>query len=131
MELKTSKFAVIVVFAVLALSFLPPNARAVPSFQRQTGLSCNVCHTIWPQLTPFGRSFKLGGYTMSKPGEQTLPIAAMVQASFTSQKGLSNRVDPYDNQPDAQWNLPQAASVFYAGTIYDHFGASHSSRTTA
>lgn len=123
MELKTSKFAVIVVFAILALSFLPLDARAVPSFQRQTGLSCNVCHTIWPQLTPFGRSFKLGGYTMSKPGERTLPIAAMVEASFTSQKGLSNRVDPYDNQPDAQWNVPQAASVFYAGQIYDHFGA--------
>jgi hypothetical protein len=41
-------------------------ARAVPSFAQQTGQPCHSCHVggFGPQLTPFGRAFKLGGYTL-------------------------------------------------------------------
>lgn len=41
----------------------PGGAWAIPSFARQTGLSCSTCHTVFPHLTPFGRTFKLHGYT--------------------------------------------------------------------
>ena len=37
----------------------------VPSFSRQTGLACSACHFQFPQLTPFGRLFKLNGYTLT------------------------------------------------------------------
>ncbi|MDA8364135.1 MAG: hypothetical protein M0Z84_10055, partial [Gammaproteobacteria bacterium] len=49
--------------AMLALS--SQQALAVPSFARQTGLPCEVCHTVFPELTPFGRLFKLNGYTLT------------------------------------------------------------------
>jgi len=39
----------------------PPTASAVPSFARQTGQPCATCHTAFPELTPFGRRFKLSG----------------------------------------------------------------------
>src|ERR1700693_4314832 len=39
-------------------------AAALPSFARQTGQPCGKCHTDFPALTPFGRQFKLGGYTL-------------------------------------------------------------------
>ena len=61
-------------------------ARAVPSFARQTGMDCMDCHTIWPELAPLGRIFKLTGYTMSKSGEKYQfppPVAGMFQFSFT------------------------------------------------
>lgn len=48
-------------FALL-LSF--QYAHAVPSFARQTGLSCNVCHSNPPALTAFGRDFQLKGYVL-------------------------------------------------------------------
>jgi hypothetical protein len=38
-------------------------AAALPSFARQTGQPCGTCHTDYPGLTPYGRLFKLGGYT--------------------------------------------------------------------
>jgi len=41
-------------------------ADAVPSFARQTGQACNICHTSFPALTPYGRTFKLTGYVLSK-----------------------------------------------------------------
>lgn len=116
--------AVLVVFAITLLIVMEKNADAVASFTRQTGMSCNACHTIYPELTPFGRTFKLSGYTMSQ-GEKNKfpPLAAAVTVSYTEQKSLSNRIDPYDDSADAKTNLPQLATVWYGGKIYDHIGA--------
>lgn len=114
----------ILLFLVGMLCFFSLDALAVPSFERQTGRSCNACHTVFPELTPFGRSFKLGGYIMTKEGNPTFPpLAATVQASVTEQRGVSNRIDPFDDSPNARWNLPQEASLFYGGKIVDHIGA--------
>ena len=72
---------------IVLMQLLPvTTARAVPSFARQTGLSCTSCHTVFPELTPFGRLFKLGGYVMSKsskPYEFPPPLACMAQISYT------------------------------------------------
>ena len=102
------------------------NAQAVPSFKRQTGMSCTACHTVFPELTPFGRSFKLNGYVFSrsgKPYEYPPPLAGLVQMSYTEQKGLQNRIDPFDDSAEAKFVVPQQASAFYAGRIYDKLGA--------
>src|SRR5690348_9162189 len=48
----------------LAALCLAQQALAVPSFARQTGLACNACHTVAPQLNAFGRFFKLHGYVL-------------------------------------------------------------------
>ncbi|HTT67992.1 MAG TPA: hypothetical protein VMF70_08190, partial [Gemmatimonadales bacterium] len=48
--------------ALLALGAVP--AAAIPSFARQTKLPCSACHTQFPELTEFGRVFKLNGYTL-------------------------------------------------------------------
>ena len=100
-------------------------AQAVPSFARQTGMSCTTCHTVWPELTPFGRTFKTGGFTFSSASEKEPyrpPIAAMFQASATFLNDndgiLTSGVAPFDNSKDSatdQFNLPQQASIFYGG----------------
>ena len=75
-------------FLSLFIFFLfPLSARAVPSFARQTGMSCTACHTVFPELTAFGRTFKLGAYTFStRSASQPYlpPVAAMFQASATA-----------------------------------------------
>lgn len=78
-----------------------PGARAVPSYSRQTGLSCATCHYAPPELRPFGRKFKLEGYTFTtkaavsddkkdhNSGLQLLeafPISVLFDTSFTSNK---------------------------------------------
>jgi hypothetical protein len=127
MRIQRVKKMVLIISLTGVLLFLPTNhAQAVPSFARQTGMSCSVCHTVFPELTGFGRAFKLNGYvfsTGSKPYEYPPPIAGMLQASYTEQRGLSNRIDPFDDAPDAKFNVPQQASLFYAGRIYDKLGA--------
>ena len=82
-------------FLVSNLAFLPamllisPDAGAMPSFSRQTGQACSTCHTqsFGPNLTPFGRDFKLGGYTMGGGSGTAAKLPAfggMVQGSFTN-----------------------------------------------
>lgn len=104
----------------------------VPSFSRQTGLACSACHYQFPQLTPFGRMFKLNGYTLTslptigQPGDSAgreslklatiPPLAAMVVTGLT-QTGAA--------QPGAQngtVSFPQELSIFLAGQITPHVG---------
>src|SRR5438105_4380242 len=79
------------VMATLFLSFcLLPQAYGLPSFARQTGQKCAACHVggNWPQLTPWGRFFKLSGYTAGKSawdkeGPNYLPLGMFGQAGLT------------------------------------------------
>src|SRR5512146_760779 len=68
--------------AVIALlvALVSATAGAVPAFNRQTGQNCMACHAggQFPELTAYGRLFKLTGYTI---GERTLPFAAMAVVS--------------------------------------------------
>ncbi len=54
--------SILLMITVISGLALPRSARAIPSYSRQTGLSCATCHTVFPHLTPFGRNFKLHGY---------------------------------------------------------------------
>ena len=113
-------------FGVIAAAAMavPRTAEAVPSFAEQTGQPCTMCHVgaFGPQLTPFGRAFKIGGYTQSG-GEgwaSKLPLSAMVQGSFTNTgKSLPEAPHHYDvnNNP----SLDQI-SIFIAGRISDYSG---------
>src|ERR1700730_14043464 len=79
------------VIATLLMSFcLLPQAHGLPSFARQTGQKCAACHVggSWPQLTPWGRFFKLSGYTAGrsawdKEGPNYLPLGVFGQAGST------------------------------------------------
>src|SRR5438094_6013816 len=58
----------------------------VPAFARQTEQQCIACHVSFPELTPYGRYFKLSGYTLGKAaisseGLHHVPLAVMAEAS--------------------------------------------------
>src|SRR5665213_2077992 len=59
-------------FAIVCLIVLAvPAMHAVPSYSRQTGMPCATCHYAPPELTPFGRTFKLEGYTFTTKAQVT------------------------------------------------------------
>jgi hypothetical protein len=100
-----------------------PGAVALPSFAQQTGQPCSTCHVgaFGPQLTPFGRAFKLGGYTLTAPDTSSIPIAAMLVTSFThTSKDQPDKAGPNAGRND-NFSL-QEASLFYAGRVTDHIG---------
>src|SRR5579863_7364924 len=110
---------------VLALMMAALGARpasAVPAFAAQTGQPCQMCHVggFGPQLTAYGRNFKLNGYT-TRSGAINVPLAAMAVASYLhTQKNEPTPPAPHfgDNDNAA---LDQA-NIFLAGGIGSHFG---------
>ncbi len=115
--------------AAAAAFGLSTPAKAVPSFARQTGQPCATCHTNFPELTPYGRRFKLSGYTITGGTEpwEVPPIAAMVLPTFTKTK-VQQDTPPTtpDGYPIAHVNdnfVMQQASLFYGGKIFDNLGA--------
>ncbi len=97
----------------------PPRAGAVPAYARQTGQACVACHVSFPELTPYGRLFKLSGYTIGT--RQTLPFAVMAQAGVTQVK--DNRDDEGNEVVPKTGSVQfSAASLFLAGKVNDHVG---------
>lgn len=107
-----------------ATILLPLDAQAVPSFARQTGQNCVACHAggQFPELTPYGRMFKLTGYTI---GERTMPLSVM---GVVGAAHVADTTTPPGNDPNVAFyknNKPVFAvgSVFVAGKITDNIGA--------
>ncbi len=76
------KIAGIAIFAIVACLSARP-AAALPLYARQTGEPCATCHTAFFELTPFGRRFKLGGYTLGGGDWKGPPFAVALQPGFT------------------------------------------------
>ncbi len=125
--------------AITLCVMLAAPSRAVPSFARQTGMACAACHTVFPELTPFGREFKLNGYVLDNlkqitgitlDNRQTLalnalpPISLMLQLSYTrTGKALPDSAISGALAKNGDVLFPQQASLFYAGKIADNLGA--------
>ncbi len=109
--------------ALAGLVLYSASALAVPSFARQTGQACTGCHVggFGPQLTPFGRQFKLSGYTLKVGDGANIPLSAMLVESYThTQKAQVDAPAKHFSRND---NIElQQASVFLAGRISEHLG---------
>ena len=106
--------------------------RVIPSFSRQTGLPCSACHYQFPQLTAFGRLFKLNGYTMTglqtigQPGDSAgheslkLSPIPLMSAMLVASVSHTSRAAPGTQNGTAQ--LPQEFSIFAAGELTPNAG---------
>jgi len=129
----------VLALTLLVLCVVAEPARAVPSFARQTGMACEACHTVFPQINHFGRMFKANGYTLDnlKPvrgitatKDEMLalsglpPISLMVQISETSlAKAVPDSTGSGGVSQSGTVGFPQQVSLFYAGKIAPGLGA--------
>jgi hypothetical protein len=98
-------------------------AGAVPAFAIQTGEPCSGCHVggFGPQLTPFGREFKLNGYTL-RTASFNVPLSAMAVASYI-RTAKAQDPPPADGFGGNDNFALDQFSLFFAGGFGDHFGA--------
>ncbi|HLO75915.1 MAG TPA: hypothetical protein VK196_05600 [Magnetospirillum sp.] len=124
--MKLKVFGIAVGAILGAAAFLAGPAQAVPAFSHQTGQACSACHVgaMGPQLTPYGRQFKLGGFSDSQGKNDWVPLSIMADASFEHSRAKTV-ADP--NAPSGFKNNNNLAleevGLFYAGRVYDHLGA--------
>ena len=107
------------------LLMIPSLAWAVPNYAVQTGQPCTTCHVgaYGPQLTAFGRAFKIGGYTQTGgDGGNSVPVSVMLQSSYSdTTKGQGS---PAANNYGANGNFAKdQISIFTGGLITDYLGA--------
>ncbi|MGC8652805.1 MAG: cytochrome C [Candidatus Kryptoniota bacterium] len=128
---KTEMVLSVAVLSGVILFISNSNVYSIPSYARQTGLACSSCHYNFPQLTPFGRLFKLNGYTMV--GAPTLvsahdeeknmeilsnfPLSAMVMTSYSKVSKATPGTEAGSTQ------FPQQLSLFLAGELAPKIGS--------
>ncbi|WP_372524272.1 cytochrome C [Piscinibacter sp.] len=118
----SKSLSTIAALAVVGIALLPEPASAIPLFNRQTGQNCVACHAggQFPELTPYGRLFKMTGYTI---GERTTPVSAMAVLSYSKVADTSKSDDPSaDFQKNGSVIFP-TASLFLGGKVSDNVGA--------
>ena len=131
--MSTFRRLAVAVAAIVLLALLvgSDDAHAVPAYARQTGQECIACHVSFPELTPYGRYFKLTGYTIGKPAFSSgrlnhIPLAIMAEASVTRTRsntaidpdtGETSEVNPHDGTM-----IFCCASLFLAGKVNDWLG---------
>src|SRR6202049_1865126 len=129
-----------IVVIVSLLVILKPEAHAVPSYSRQTGLPCATCHFAPPELTPFGRKFKLDGYVFTtkpqitdgkdsdkdktkKDHNSTLSLLEAFPLSVIFDTSFTNTTSPQPGPQNGNFQFPQDVSLFLAGAWGSHVGS--------
>ena len=119
------------VLALSAVIMAPHEAHAIASFAAQTGQPCSACHvgSFGPQLTPYGRDFKLGGYVSSDRQDDSLAknwyerVTLMAKTSFTSTEKKQDPANlPSGFGANNNFAFDQAAAYF-GGRITPTIGA--------
>lgn len=115
------RWAVAAAFAAL-VGLLSQPAFALPLFARQTGQNCVACHAggQFPELTPYGRLFKMTGYTI---GQRTIPLSAMGVISNSRVADTSKSDDPGADFQKNRQTILATGSLFLGGKITDNLGA--------
>src|SRR3974390_1711496 len=108
--------------AVLAWLVLSESASALPSYARQTGQPCGTCHTDFPALTPYGRRFKLLGYTTrggpSRATAFSSSAASNARAEFDKLRGYAKAVEAPPSDDGSKTYVPPISMMAIAG--YTH-----------
>jgi hypothetical protein len=106
---------------LVALTLWPPGASAIPAFNRQTGQNCMACHAggQFPELTPYGRLFKMTGYTL---GQRAFPLSGMAVASLSSVADKSKSADPASDFQKNNKPILATASLLAGGKVTDNIG---------
>ncbi len=120
----------ITLFMLMVAVLYPMQAKAIPSFAAQTNQPCSACHVgaYGPQLTPYGRDFKLGGYSSSdRPNNNLVDNwrERITTAAWTSFNSSSKDMPPSPGGvgygPNNNFSLDQIA-VYYGGKLAQNAG---------
>ena len=132
MKLSRPTIFSILIATIILILCASRESHAVPSYSRQTGMACSVCHYAPSELTPFGRKFKLDGYVFRTKPEVTedkkdhnsawhilesFPLSVVLDTTFTSTGS------PQPGTQNGNFQFPQDVSLFLAGAWGSHVGS--------
>lgn len=102
------RFIEVFLIAAVGIALLGEEVLAIPAFARKYNMSCNVCHSPFPKLKPFGEEFAGNGFVMKDKeaprftmdtGDdllllmRELPLAVRVEGYLRHQPQMARRSD--------------------------------------
>lgn len=111
---------------IIPVLLAPSTAQAVPNFSEQTGQPCTTCHigAFGPQLTAFGRAFKIEGYTQTGGDDKKRPIPVSLMLLGAYSNTTKGQGAPAADHYGANGNFAlDQISLFIGGRINDYAGA--------
>lgn len=125
-------------FLAALVLVVPFDAGAVPSFSRQTGMSCNSCHTLHggpvPNFTMTGKKFRAFGYRLpqikeslqsGKPGDQGERLNLLndfLSVRYQSELLTKSKAPGASAYGEETTNPTSRLAGFYTGPIGDNMG---------
>lgn len=111
---------ILAVLVALVSTLVSLDAAALPLFARQTGHNCIACHAggQFPELTPYGRLFKLTAFTIGK--RATVPFAVM--GVFGSTSSPNNPTTGAGSSAGNGTPTFLTGSLFFGGKMTDNIG---------
>jgi len=105
-------------FIILCLNL--GSVQALPLFSRQTGQNCVACHAggQYPELTPYGRYFKLTGYTIGE--RSNIPVSVQFVGGAATSTNGNNGTGQVHQSGKLE---PNYLFLDVGGKIADNFGA--------
>ena len=118
--LKSAKTIFLFLFGLLTFLTSLNVAQALPLFSRQTGQNCVACHAggQYPELTPYGRYFKLTGYTIGT--RQDIPVSVQFVGGAATSTNGNNGTGQVHQSGKLE---PNYLFLDVGGKIFDNFGA--------
>jgi hypothetical protein len=105
MEVKMKNIYIIIIVFFITGIIQPINTYALPTFARNTGYNCMMCHTAYPRLNDFGQRFRDNGYQLPEQEgkektvfEQSIPVSmrfSMGHSTYSSEKGTASSFNLY------------------------------------
>lgn len=100
------------------------DASAIPAFARKYNMSCNVCHTVFPKLKPYGEEFAANGFQIpDKEPQRFFKKTGDDLLSLMRELPLALRFELYgtyeNNSPTSvDFKTPYFLKLMSGGNIY-------------
>lgn len=117
---RTFRLFIFAVFALISLLTTSPKLKAIPAFARKYRTACSTCHSNWPELNDFGRSFKMSGFKFPKDDEEFLKEPPLMLGAEAQKETFPHSIYPgelpilpiaFRYSGYMSYNTPQPAAI--------------------
>ncbi len=96
--------------ALVSVAGLATDAEAVPAYSRKLKMECSQCHSAWPLLNKFGRTFKENGYRLDREKPALVPAHGNGNGNGN---GGGSEADQHDLQIDDTLSIARSLPISF------------------
>jgi hypothetical protein len=126
--MRSSRLVVAGLLAASLISIVPRDAEAIPAFARKYRVTCSLCHSTIPRLTPFGEEFAGNGFEMAvrelardtiDTGDPLLRLMERIEIAIRMDLFATASAPIRNDATDVDLKTPYTAKLLSGGVLAD------------